>query len=36
VPPSPNEELPVLGAVFKTLCANCGGLFRNGDGHVCA
>ena len=35
-PPVPNEELPVLGSVFKSLCANCGGLFRNGDGHVCA
>ena len=29
------EDRPVVGAVFKTPCHNCGGLFMNGDGHVC-
>lgn len=30
------DELPLLGSVFKSLCSNCGKLFSNGDGHVCS
>lgn len=33
--PDDEHERPVVGSAFKSLCHGCGGLFANGDGHVC-